>query len=188
VVILIIAVVLVAATLYWQRTRESRETSLEATPTAVGEQLEFDFTSAQVSDAIIQDADGNSVILERGEDGSWILVQPEAEMTDSQKVENALTQFLDPQTVSQISGQTPLSDLGLDPPAYRILLGLEDGSEEGVNIGKVTPTGSGYYVLVSGKGFFIIREFSLDQLLNLIIEPPVATPTATPTASSTPTP
>lgn len=189
-VILILAVVLVAATIYWQRTRESRELTVEATPTAVGEQLEFGFSSAQVSEAVIQDAEGNTVVLERGADGAWAVVRPKVERTDSQKVENALMQFLQPQTVSEINAQTALSDLGLDPPAYLVLLRLDDGREVVVNIGKVTPTGSGYYVLNSGKGrgLFVVRTFNLEPFLNLITELPIATPTATPTESATATP
>ncbi len=181
-VILIIAVVLVAAFVYWQRTRGSREPVVEeATPTA-GAQLEFAFTSAQVSEAVLQDADGNTVVLERGSDGSWTLVRPKTNLTDSQAVENALMQFLEPQTVSQLGPETPLSDLGLKPPAYRILLRLDDDSKVVINIGKVTPTGSGYYVLNSGKGrsIFVVSKFNLEEFLGLITEPPIATPTATP--------
>lgn len=180
-VILIIALVLVAVLVFWQRTPGSREGQAEATPTT-GAQLEFDFTSAEVSEAVIQNAQGDTLILKRGSDGMWQLIQPEAEMTDSQVFEDALSQFLSPHTVSTISSSTALKDLGLEPAEYKIMLRLVDDREVVINVGKSTPTGSGYYVLNSGpnRSINIIGKFNIDTILDMIQEPPVLpTPTAT---------
>jgi hypothetical protein len=184
--ILGLAVILVAATLIWQRTRDNREGTIEATPTAV-DQLKFEFDGAQVSEVVIQDAAGNTVVIARGSDGAWVLLQPGAESTDTQAVENALMQLLSASTVSRLSSQTPLADLGLNPPAYRILLSLEDGSELVVNVGKSTPTGSGYYVLTSSadRALYVVNKFSLETFLEMVQAPPIL-PTPTSTAEGAP--
>jgi hypothetical protein len=191
-IVLGVAVVLLAATLFWQRTRSNLETSTEATPASNEPKLEFGFAGAQVIEIVIQDSEGATVVLDRNADGFWELEQPEAEMTNSQTVENALSQLLAVNTVSRISSQTALSDLGLDPPAYRLLLRLDDGSEMVINVGKVTPTGSGYYVLTSSedRALYVVGKYNLEMILNLIQIPPIMTPTPTsespPQATATP--
>jgi hypothetical protein len=49
-----------------------------------------------------------------------------------------------------------------------------------VNVGKSTPTGSGYYVLDSGadRAIYVIGKFNIDAMTGLIYQPPVL-PTAT---------
>ena len=185
VVILVIAIILVVAFVFWQQTRGNRESTAEATPT-LGVQLNFDFSSSEVVEMIVQDRDLNTLTLER-EDGEWKLVRPASDRTDSQAVENAITQLLALRTVSTISSQTPLEDLGLTPPGYIILLRLADGSKVVLNVGDKTPTGSGYYVLSGGanRAIYVIGQFNIDTVLDMIQNPPIL-PEETPSPMPTP--
>jgi hypothetical protein len=45
-----------------------------------------------------------------------------------------------------------------------------------LNIGNVTPTGAGYYVLVSQQGMSIASKYSLEPILKLLDNPPVKLP------------
>jgi hypothetical protein len=51
-----------------------------------------------------------------------------------------------------------------------------------MNVGNVTPTGAGYYVLVSQQGMSIVSKYSLEPFFKLLDNPPVRLPAA-PTAN-----
>jgi hypothetical protein len=73
----------------------------------------------------------------------------------------------------------------LEPSAYQIVFYLDDGRQILLNIGKETPTGSGYYVLTSDRKLLIVSKFSLDNLIGYLKKPPLlATVTPTPSSST----
>jgi len=191
VIIVVIALILLAATLFWQRTKTDQESVADSTPDSTS-QIDFGFESAEVVEIVIQDAERITLKFVRGEDGFWKFDRSESVITDSQAVDDALSQMLSLQTVTRISSDTPLQDLGLDPPVYRLLLRLEDGGEMVINVGKITPTGGGFYFLTSSvdRAILVVERYNLETLLNLIETPPILTPSPTvePSAQGTSTP
>lgn len=186
-IVLLIAIGLLAITLFWQRTKQSREgdEEVEVIPTQSSKSL-ITLGDSGVTGITIQDSDGNTVILERDADSLWGLVFPEAETTDSERVESALTQLLTVKSVASLSSSTPLQDLGLDNPNYRIVLQLENGGQIVINVGKATAINNGYYVLVSDRdrAIYVAGKFNLDEIIGLLDTPPIA-PTPSPTVEVT---
>ena len=88
-------------------------------------------------------------------------------------VESAVTQLLSLRTLSTMQQVPDLKAIGLDPPAYRILLTLSDGQQITINVGAATPTGSGYYVLVSERPLYVVNKYGIDAFLELVDSPPI---------------
>jgi len=175
IIVILILAVLVALAFYLQRTKPE-EQALSA-PTAVQEFL-FSFDSP-VQGMRLEHSGSGVVEIERDSDGRWVMKSPPAEATDIGVVESAVSQLLAIPIVSDLPQAPDLEGAGLAAPAYRALIWLEDGSQELLSVGKETPTGSGYYALVSNRGMFVVSKYGLDPFLRLVDNPPFA-PTATP--------
>ena len=194
-ILLVLFVALAAAAILWQRS-EDKKSPAEGTATP-GSQLLFNF-KGNISGLRLERTNGGVLDLGRDAQGAWTLVYPEVEapeVTDVAAVEGAVSQLLSAPVVSTLEEGPSMEDAGLATPAYRLLINLDDGSQEVMNIGNVTPTGNGYYVLVSGQGMSIASKYSLETLLKLVDNPPVKLPdTPTPSdqnmpgAITTPTP
>jgi hypothetical protein len=176
-------VVLVAA-IIWTRAK-SRKSEPTPTPTAITNFFNFD--EATIASLKIADDKGKLVSIARSQDGLWALEEPKAEYTDVAAVESAMTQLVALHIMTTLSATSDLAEYGLDHPAYTITVTLDGGQQTVAQIGSLTPTKSGYYARIDGSTPQIVTQYSLDAVLKLLQNPPIATPTAAPTMTSTPT-
>jgi hypothetical protein len=88
--------------------------------------------------------------------------------------------------IAKPSGATDLVVLGLQPPVYSLVVGLESGKQITINVGKAAGAGTGYYVLTDARVVYIVNKFGLDTLFQMMDNPP-ALPTPTPTFTPEPT-
>jgi hypothetical protein len=176
-VLVVIFAALVAGAIYWQRSQDKKSPASEATATP-GSQLLFHL-KGNISGLRLERTNGGSLELGRDDQGAWKLIYPKADATDVAAVEAAVSQLISAPVISTLEVGPSMQDAGLAAPAYRLLINLDDGSQVVVNVGNVTPTGTGYYVLVSQQGMSIASKFSLDPVLNLVENPPIKLP-ATP--------
>jgi hypothetical protein len=65
-------------------------------------------------------------------------------------------------------------DVGLDDPEYKMILKFTSGVERNIDVGVITPTGSGYYVRVDGGETIIVSNSAIDSLIGLLGNPPYA--------------
>jgi len=187
-IVLIIFAVILAATLYWQQTRGSRVEQPEGEPSQESSVV-FDVGSAQVVGVTVQDSAGKSLRLVRDSESNWKMTVPVENAAENSTVETAITQLLGSTSSTSLSSTTPLEDLGLAVPDKYIVLDLEDGRQVNINIGKITPTGSGYYVLTSDRKIVVVSTYSLDTVFKLLENPPIQpTPTPEVDLEITPTP
>jgi hypothetical protein len=179
-VILLILAVLLAVAFYLQRSNGAQDAT--ATPAETSENL-FTFDT-EISAMRLEHVDQRVVEIGRNTDGTWKLIYPPAEATDIGAVQAAVSQLMSVPIVSKLENAPGLEETGLNSPAYRVLIRLEDGAQELLSVGNETPTGSGYYVLVSNRGMFIVNKYSLDPFLELVNTPPIQ-PTSTPGGETT---
>lgn len=178
-VVVLILAGLVALAFYLQRTNSEEEAL--ATPTA-GSEFLFSFAS-QIEGMRLEHSGSGIVEIERDPEGRWVMTTPPAADTDVAAVEAAISQLQSLPVVSSLEQGPGLDAAGLSTPTYRVVIRLSDGSQELMSVGKETPTGGGYYVLVSNRGMYIVNKFSLDPFLRLVDNPPFAA-TATPSNES----
>ncbi len=176
-VLVVIFAALVAGAIYWQRSQDKKAPAAEATATP-GSQLLFHF-KGNISGLRLEHTSGGLLELGRDEQGAWKLIYPKADETDIAAVEAAVSQLISTPVLSTLEEGPSMEAAGLATPAYRLLINLDDGSQVVMNVGNVTPTGAGYYVLVSQQGMSIASKFSLEPILKLLDNPPVKLP-ATP--------
>lgn len=182
-ILFVVFLVLLAGVMFWQRTKQSEDSKI--TPTAAQEYL-FDFDT-EITNLIIESSDGKVVELARDKDGQWALLQPENEEIDISRVETTSTQLLVLRVLAKFEQDAPeKSTIGLDKPANVITLTLDDGSNVVIQIGDGTPTDSGFYVNVDGRGMYVVEKYGLQTILDLLENPPIMpTPVV---VDATPTP
>jgi hypothetical protein len=79
--------------------------------------------------------------------------------------------------LSEIKPETALSDFGLQPAiTAQIEAVFSDGTTLSFQVGKLTPTGSGYYALDNSQPnrILILPKFEMERLLTLPLDPPIA--------------
>lgn len=185
-VLFVIFAVLLAGTLFWQRSKMSEQ----ATPTPFRSTLSYvftDVTSTDIKSLRMSGPDNAYLELERREDGQWVFIQPELGLADNAEVDSALSQLAFLPLTSSPDLMVDLPNLGLQPPVYVIFFTMKDGRNYSLNVGKPTPTNSGYYILTSQRSVAVASKLGLDNILELLKTPPVQpTPTPVPTATETP--
>jgi hypothetical protein len=179
----IFAIVLVAAIIIRQT---GQKAAADATPTP-GSAYLFSAQDSAIIGLRITDTDENSVAVQRAEDGSWSLVQPEGEQADQDRIDSLVSQAESLRVVSTLDTQPELTAIGLEPPQYRLSITLADGQQQVAEIGSTTPTNSGYYARLGGGDLQVVSKSGLDSLVGMLTDPPIA-PTPTPETSSTETP
>jgi hypothetical protein len=178
-------ILLLAGTLIWQKSKTSSD-GAEATLTTP-EDLLLDLDEASLKAITIQDAKNQRVSLQRSDDDKWVIIFPQADATDEVTVKNAVSQFLNVRITSRPQTIPDLETVGLDPATYTILLETKDGKQVLINVGDLTPTESGYYVLTEDRIIYVASKFGLDSLIKFLENPPILV-TPTPTVTETPEP
>ena len=174
--------------LAWYLQRQGGPEEITATPTPSPGYL-FEVAEEDIVRLRIDGQDGRQVEVARDEEAGWSLVVPQAEATDQGRVTSAVTQSAALRIIALLENPPGPEAIGLAPPAYIVSLDLADGSERVVEVGALTPTGSGYYARLSGEAPVILNRGALEVLLRLLDEPPIATPTpATPEQTATHSP
>jgi len=141
----------------------------------------------------IESEAGGIVEVARNATNAWVLKLPLEASADQGLSEAAASQV----TTMRILDTLPdvnLEVVGLNVPEYTLTIQFSD-VERIVQIGVITPTGSGYYVLAPNGDVVIVSVSAVDAVLNLLTNPPYletptpsATPSQTPTATETFTP
>lgn len=181
IILLIILVFVVGAFLF---TKYHPLQSSEPTPTSTGSQFLITSSDGILMKMTIQDNNGNSVQIQRDPSQAWMVILPELGAADQGLAGAAETQVGALKILSELTTPPPLSDMGLDAPTLTLSLDFNNGIQHQINIGSLTPTSNGYYVLFDGEKIYVISEPGIDSLKNLLTHPPYQ-PTATPTATTT---
>jgi hypothetical protein len=176
----IFAIVLVAAVIF---RRTGQKAAADVTPTPASTYL-FNAQDSSIIGLRITDSDQNSVAVQRAEDGSWSLIQPEGEQADQDRIDSLISQAESLRVVSTLDTQPDLTAIGLDPPQYRLSITLADGQQQVAEIGSSTPTSSGYYARLESGNLQVVSKSGLDSIVGMLSDPPIA-PTPTPETSPT---
>lgn len=177
--------VLLAAAVYLQRSGGLGADAGEATPTVEEQQL-LDVDAAEIRSFQIEDAQGKAVAVERDPQGAWALTEPQAETTDTTKVDSVIASLASLGVLNTLETDLALDVVGLTNPAYTLEIGLTDGRQHVIEVGEATPTGTGYYARLDGGSPLVVSKFVVDSAAELLTTPPmIATETPTTEAAIT---
>lgn len=137
----------------------------------------------------IFDEKGNSVRMQRDLKKTWVITAPSSGVADQGLAGAAETQVGALRIVTILETPPNPSAIGLANPLYTMELGFVSSANHKIEIGNMTPTGSGYYVRYDGGRIYVIEQSGIDALLKLLEAPPfpaTATPVATVPSTNTP--
>ncbi len=161
-----------------------------ATPTATASSLLLDVSKDKIQSIRVTGKQNQTTLVERGADGLWKVTLPAAGTADQASAEALETQVGALNIVTRLQTAPELSAMGLDAPAETIRLAFVSGAVHTLQVGNLTPTGSGYYVRYDDSTICVISQYDLDPLIHILQNPPypaTATPTDTLEPSATPT-
>jgi hypothetical protein len=144
-----------------------------ASPTATGSSYLITSADGVLQSLRIDDNQGHTVMMQRDPSKVWVVVKPTPGEADQ-----------------SLAGAAETQVGGLDSPVDTIQLTFDSGIQHKLEVGGLTPTGSGYYVRFDGGQIYVISQSGIDSLLNLLTAPPypaTATPVFTETPAETPT-
>lgn len=190
-ILIIILVILVGFAWVFPRYRANKaENTATASPTAALPNL-YNLTGTQVNKITISDSSGNRIGFYRDAGSTqWAIEDVPADQVDSFQIESVSAQLFALQAQMSLTETPPLDSVGLVTPAYTITMTTLNGGQLITYVGSKTPIGSGYYVQVNSGKVMIVDKLVMDDILNLLTNPPLLptpTPEVTPTETTTPT-
>jgi hypothetical protein len=168
------ALLLVAVVVFDRAEDEPPTTVNTPSPEPIWMVATDDITGIRVEDFLAE------TVLEVQRDAEllWEVLLPVPREADVARVERAVSWLAGPTPRSEIAMQDDLSIFGLIEPEYRVTVILQDGKTLGFDVGRKSPTGGSRYALYANRNaILLMRDFGLDEVLDLIVD---LAPTATP--------
>jgi hypothetical protein len=185
ILLIFLALILAAYFLWKNRERQPAEAS---EPTATSS-IRFLFTHDLGLLTSLRITDGQTTVkLERDPAGPWQVRLPRPGDADPALAGAVEIQVMSLRILNQVEAGLDPEVLGVDEPAYWIDLTFAGGAEYRLEVGRKTPTGSGYYVRVNGSDTYVISVSGIDSLANLLTAPPYPATATPPLPTETPTP
>ena len=163
-------IIILTVAILFQRNQNSLEA--QTTPTQNPEFI-INHEANEIIFLSVENSAGEKVELELEQDGNWIFIEPESVEVDTSALDTVINQFDTLREVTRISTVKSKEDFGLDQPAYKIQIRFVDGNELTLNIGKITPTESGYYIDKGQQEILVVNKLGIDAIADLIHNPPV---------------
>ena len=125
------------------------------TPTATGSSFLITQAQGVLQSLSISDNKGNKFQMQRDLSKSWVITAPSSGVADQGLASAAETQVGALSILTQLQTPPDLSVVGLAGPAYTMQLGFVNGSSHKIDVGIISPTGSGYYVRFDGGKIYV---------------------------------
>jgi hypothetical protein len=176
-------VVLVAFAFWYQKGEPGRQAQ-SVTPTTPTVYV-FPTDEANIAGLAVAKAGGPVVSLGRDSAGQWALLQPQSSGVDAGAVEAYMSELTTMRVETTLETPPPLEAVGLVTPTYTITVTQNSAAPVIAQVGRATPTGSGYYLQVKGQpNLVIVNKTGMDALLAIVDKPPLP-PTPTPAVTDT---
>lgn len=178
-VLLILFILSASAYLLIQQKPEFVQPATPTTAATAMPKLLNGFEASEVNVVEIEGSEGETDKFTRSGASAWL--DGEGNDVAGGKVEEMLSELLATTTLVILPEDTPLSDVGLDMPAYTIHL-QTDTSVVTLKVGDISPTRSGYYVTVDSGNVVLVSKYAIEavfQLLQDLHPTPVTTSTVT---------
>jgi hypothetical protein len=144
--------------------------------------LLFDVIATDMVEVRITAQDGRALRVERVDEFQWQMLAPvEAgpEEVDIFALQSVLFGLMSLESTPLEEEITDLAAVGLDPPAYIIVIKLADGTQRSVQVGNLNGLSTDYFARRPEQPVLLVDALTLDSILQLLENPPLA-PTALP--------
>lgn len=170
-IIYIVLLAILAGVYYFLNNRQP-ETDPEE-PLFTPEAVEYLFNSADgfPTRIRVEANTGEIVEMARNAESAWVLTMPTEAEADQGTVEAAAGQLSTIRVLDRITGLSK-DAVGLEDPQYTLIVQFSGSVERIIEIGVLTPTGSGYYARNGEDNVLIISNAGLDVLIGFLSNPP----------------
>jgi hypothetical protein len=110
------------------------------------------------------DKPGLAMVLKRGDDGKWLVAQPESAACDSNKA-SRLARILARLTSVDFAGRVPMPEAGVDRPDSSVWFKLANGTEAKLVIGHDAGGGRFYAAKAQGSVVYLVSAQTVKNLL-----------------------
>ena len=185
-IVLVVFIVLLGGALYLNQhpipqVNAGASTPLPTAPPALLEGWQAaDITSMDIK------GDAGDLGLVQSVDGGWKLIPDSTRPVNAGQVENLRSQLATLRPDLALDTGISLADLGLVTPTNILTVQNKAGQKVVIRIGKLTPTGSGYYAQVGSNTPVVINKSAMDAVLGLLKKDQLVAVTPTPLVSPTP--
>jgi hypothetical protein len=133
---------------------------------------------------------GTHVEVQKNQKGTWLVMDIPSEEADQSKVAAVINSLSKLQVYHDYGEDLKPEEFNLDKPLYKLTVKTADAKTFVLEIGAVTPTGTGYYVRMEGsKKIVSVQSAFLSSAIDFLSNKPLpATETPTPTITPTETP
>jgi hypothetical protein len=184
---LLLAILALAIGAYYFLMKHPSKTT-EPTPTATGNSFLLTQADGVLQSLRIYDQEGNTFQMQRDLSKIWVIIAPTSGVADQALADAAESQISALRVVTMLETQPDPSSIGLASPVDTLVVSFANGTSHKIEIGNMTPTGSGYYVRYDDEKIYVISQSGIDAILKLLNAPPYpATETPNPTTESTST-
>jgi hypothetical protein len=186
ILLIILALLLVV---YFVIKNQTSTTAASTTPTAAVNTFLITPSDGTLQVLRITDAQDHIFQMQRDTSGTWVVTLPSPGTADQALAAAAETQVGALRIVTTLDSSLNLADAGLSTPVDTIELTFVNNLKHVIQVGNLTPTGSGYYVRFDAGNLYVVSQAGIDALLQLLTAPPFpATETPVPTNQETVTP
>lgn len=183
-ILLIIFAALIGLALYLQKNPLQNQASLTPSPTRQAAMV-AGWSTSEITRIEFTDDQGGKISLDQAANGGWVL-RPDSAPVDLGKVEELRTQILDTTSLSSLDSGISLDAIGLVKPVKTITLYGADNKKTTLKIGNLTPTQSGYYVIVDNQSPVVASRYAMDAIFESLTKERLLNYTPTPVATSPP--
>jgi len=181
-ILLGIFLLLLAGTIYLSRTG-NLSLLPEETPVPTDSPV-FSLDTGQITAIKVEKPGDRVVQIDQSAEFSWMVTLPSGGLVNPDQVNSAVSTVNTWTIQNELSVPPPMDAMGLATPAYVITFSTATGQTRFLNVGKLTPTGSGYYIQVDGGPPVVVSKTNIDPFLQLWTD--ALEPTPTPTLEMTP--
>ena len=183
-VLIVIFAILVGFAWLFQRYQANKSDNAATATATISLANIYNLNGKQVNGVIISNAAGDKIEFYRDSGSTpWTIVDLPDDQVDSFQIDSITAQLFTITAQETLTQSPPLDSIGLDTPAYTIILTTAEGEQWITNVGSPTPIGSGYYIRIDSSPIVIVDKLVMDDVLNMLSDPPVI---HTPTPEITP--
>jgi hypothetical protein len=171
-ILIVLFVLLAGLTWVMQQPNNFIKQAISSKATPVPDNRLLSPNNGAISRLEIKDASGKTLILENGS-GSWVINTGKDGLADQKRAETAISLLYTMRIISQLEKAPDPAGTGLDKPDYSVSI-TQEARVTNFIIGKLSATGSGYYVQIAERSVSIINTDGIDALIQNMASPPFA--------------
>lgn len=173
--------VLLGVTFYLQKNPLPQSTA-KITPSATAAPTILSgWQEAEITGIELKEGDASVSQLTKDAQGNWLYGSNKIKI-EAGKAAQITAQMIDTRAVTTLPADFALDTIGLNKPAYNLILSAQNKQAE-IHIGGKTPTGDGYYAQVDKNAPVVVAQTVVDGLISQLKDV-----LPTPTAATNPQP